>query len=61
MTKKKPDEERVRKAYSPRGSRGQKMVTFRCDFENLEYLNQQDNKGRFLNDLIKSHKESGGG
>lgn len=51
----------MRKAYSPRGSRGQKMVTFRCDFENLEYLNQQDNKGRFLNDLIKTHKESGGG
>lgn len=61
MTKKQTDEERVRKEYAPRGTRGQKMVNFRCDMENVEYLNTKSNKGRFLNDLIKEHREKNGG
>lgn len=61
MTKKLNEEERVRKEYSPRGSRGQKMVNFRCDLDNVEYLNTMTCKGRFLNDLIKEHREKNGG
>ena len=61
MTKKLNEEERVRKEYSTRGSRGQKMVNFRCDLDNVEYLNTMACKGRFLNDLIKEHREKNGG
>ena len=53
MTKKLEDSERVRKAYAPRGERGQKMLNFRCDLENWEFLQGIPNKGRFLNLLIE--------
>lgn len=52
MKKEKEERERVRKAYSPKGETSQKMVTFRCDLENIEWLNRQVNKGRYINDLI---------
>lgn len=52
MTKKLEESERVRKVYANRGERGQKMVNFRCDHENLEWLNQQPNKGRAINEAI---------
>lgn len=60
MTKKLNEEERVRRAYSPRGQRGQKMVNFRCDLENYEHLQQQPNKGRYLNELIRLKIEQEG-
>lgn len=50
--KEKEERERVRKAYAPKGETSQKMVTFRCDLENIEWLNRQVNKGRYINDLI---------
>ena len=53
MTKKVEEANRVRKEYSPRGQRSQKRVTFLCDLENLEILNRQANKGRYLNKLIQ--------
>lgn len=31
----------------------QKMVNFRCDLDNLEILNQVNNKGRYINDSIR--------
>lgn len=52
MEKEKQAKERVRKAYAPKGERGQKMMSFRLDNENAEWLNQQPNKGRVLNELI---------
>lgn len=55
MTKKIEDSERVRKAYSPRGVRGQRMFNFRCDLDNWERLQQQPNKGRFINDAIRAY------
>ena len=55
MTKKIEDSERVRKAYSPRGPRGQRMFNFRCDLDNWERLQQQHNKGRFINDAIRAY------
>lgn len=53
--------ERVRKEYASRGSRGQKMVSFRLDIENVEYLNAQPNKGRWLNNLIAAAQERASG
>lgn len=41
-----------RKAYAKRGERTSKMMTFRIDADNLEWLNTQANKGRVINDLI---------
>lgn len=52
MTKKLTDEQRVRKAYAADGERAQKMFNFRCDLANWEWLQQQKNKGRYLNELI---------
>lgn len=57
MTKKKSDEERVRKAYSPHGTRSQKMFNFRCDLDNWEKLSRQPNKGKFVNDAIRAFNE----
>lgn len=54
MTKKLEDAERMRKAYAPRGERGQRMVNFRCDLDNWELLQRQPNKGRFINEAIRA-------
>lgn len=45
-------QERQRKAYAARGERSQKMMSFRVDNEVSAWLNQQPNKGRYLNSLI---------
>ena len=52
MTKKLNEEQRVRKEYSQRGTRGQKMLNFRCDLENYEWLQQRPNKGRTINQAL---------
>ena len=52
MTRKKEESELIRKAYAARGQRGQKMVNFRCDLENVEWLEKQPNKGRAINQAI---------
>lgn len=44
--------ERVRKAGIARGERTQKMMSFRVDNENWEFLETIPNKGRFINELI---------
>ena len=41
-----------RRVYAEKGTRSQKMMTFRIDLENIEFLDKQINKGRFINDLI---------
>lgn len=56
MTQKLKEEERVRKEYSQRGQRSQKMVNFRCDLDNYEKLQKQPNKGRFINEAIRAHQ-----
>ena len=58
MTKKMTEEERVRKAYSIRGERSQQMMTFRIDNENVDWLQQQRNKGRYINTLIQADREA---
>lgn len=55
MTKKVEDSERVRKAYSPRGQRSQKRVTFLCDLENLEKLDRAANKSRYINQALQAY------
>lgn len=52
--------ERVRKVYAPDGVKTQKMVTFRLDLENLAWLNQQRNKGRYINQLIDADRQHAG-
>ena len=42
-----------RKAGRKRGEITQTMVPFKCDFENVEWLSQFANKGRYLNELIE--------
>lgn len=48
-----------RKAYAKRGERTSKMMTFRIDADNLEWLNTQPNKGRAINDLIEHARAKG--
>ena len=45
----------VRKASS-HGTVTQKMFTFRIDLENLEHLEKQTNKGRYINELIEKDR-----
>lgn len=59
MTKKLEESERKRKAYAPNGQRGQRMVNFRCDTENAEWLDQQPNKGRAINSAIAEARSKG--
>ena len=57
MTKKKEEGARIRKAYAPHGERGQKPIAFRLDNENVEWLNWQPNKGRYINELIAADRK----
>lgn len=52
---------RLRREYAPRGQKSQKMVTFRLDLENEEWLARQPNKGRYINNLIAADREKNGG
>lgn len=58
MKQKKEEKERVRKAYSPKGERGQKPMSFRIDLENLEWLERQANKGRAINEALEQYRKS---
>lgn len=65
MKESKINQAGTRKAYSCRGEKTQKMMSFRLDIENYEYLSTKPNKGRFINDLIErarmAEQESEGG
>lgn len=50
-------EKQQRKKYVAAGSRGQKMMSIRIDNDLVEWLNQQRNKGRYINDLIRDDKD----
>lgn len=49
--------ERNRKVYAPRGERQQKTICFRLDNENASWLNNQANKGRYINNLIAADRQ----
>lgn len=59
MKQEKEEKARVRKAYAAKGERSQKMMSFRIDYENAEWLEQQDNKGRTINNLIAQARVAG--
>lgn len=50
-------ETQSRKAYAKDGERAQKMFSFRLDSDNSEWLAQQPNKGRYINDLISRDRD----
>lgn len=50
--KQKVQKERVKKQYAEDGTRSQKPFTFRVDNEVQDWLDQQCNKGRYINNLI---------
>lgn len=47
------EKELIRKGGNARGVITQKMISFKLDIENLAWLNQQTNKGRYINALIE--------
>lgn len=57
MKQEKQERERIRKQYAPNGERSQKSFTFRLDDENQEWLSQQPNKGRYINELIAQDRD----
>lgn len=50
-------ERQQRKKYAAAGQRGQKMMSIRIDNDLVDWLNQQRNKGRYINDLIRDDKD----
>ena len=58
MAKLQDQKDPIRKEGRKKGTTTQKMVTFRCDLENVEYLERQPNKGRYLNNLIRFDREA---
>lgn len=50
----KEEKQRLRKERK-QGVISQKLITFRCDFDNVEILNQVPNKGRYINESIRSY------
>ena len=53
----KEEKQRLRKERK-QGVTTQKMINFRCDYDNVEILNRVANKGRYINEAIRSY--SGG-
>lgn len=47
------EKELIRKGGNTRGVITQKMVSFKLDNDNLEWLQLQPNKGRYINSLIE--------
>ena len=58
---KKEAQPRTRREYAKRGERNQKMMSFRVDLDNIQWLESRDNKGRYINQLIAEDRLKGGG
>ena len=52
------EKELIRKGGNARGVITQKMMSFKVDLENIEWLQQQPNKGRYINELIKQDRKA---
>lgn len=48
----------IRKGGNTRGVITQKMISFKLDNDNFEWLQMQPNKGRYLNDLIEKDRKA---
>lgn len=46
--------ERLRKMRAPAGKRTQKVTSFRLDLDLVKWLDEQPNKGRYINNLIRA-------
>ena len=51
---------RIRKDEIKKGVRTQKMMSFRIDYENAEWLETTENKGRTINRLIAEARAAEG-
>lgn len=51
------EKELIRKGGNTRGVITQKMVSFKLDNDNLEWLQMQPNKGRYINSLIERDRK----
>ena len=49
-------DELIRKGRNRPNRITQKMMSFRLDIENIEYLNTKVNKGRYINELIQADR-----
>lgn len=61
MEQEKGTQGRLRRTYAKRGESNQKMVSFRLDNELATWLEQQPNKGRYINNLIAADMAKGRG
>lgn len=52
------EKELTRKGGNTRGVITQKMVSFKLDNDNLEWLQKQPNKGRYINSLIELDRKA---
>lgn len=52
------EKELIRKGGNTRGVITQKMVSFKLDNDNLEWLELQPNKGRYINSLIEQDRKA---
>lgn len=52
------EKELIRKGGNTRGVITQKMVSFKLDNDNLEWLQNQPNKGRYINSLIELDRKA---
>lgn len=52
MTKKKT-EGRIRKDFDHKNGRTQKMMSFRIDLDIADWLGNVQNKGRYINELLR--------
>lgn len=57
MANEKVEKTRIKREYAMRGSSNQKMMSFRLDNENAEWLQKQTNKGRYINELIAKDRQ----
>lgn len=58
MKQENQEQQRTRKVYAQKGERSQRMMSFRLDNDLVEWLSQQPNKGRYLNDLMRADMET---
>lgn len=54
----KEEKNPIRKEGRTRGTITQKPMAFRCDIENIDWLQRQPNKGRYINELIRKDREA---
>jgi len=59
MKNEEKKQERQRKEYT-HGKITQKMVNFRCDLENVAWLETQPNKGRAINAALEAYRKKRG-